>query len=87
MLVLFLFAGLGAVGFLDDYLKIRNQRSLGLRSKAKMAGQILVAIVFATLLAVPRRAGITPASTYVSFLHDIPWLQLPVVLVVLWSSS
>ena len=85
VLVLFLFTGLGAVGFLDDYIKIRNQRSLGLRSKAKMAGQVLVAVVFALLsLQFPDERGITPASTYISFLRDIPWLHLPVVFVVLW---
>ena len=39
LLVLFLFTGLGVVGFLDDYIKISKQRSLGLRSKAKIAGQ------------------------------------------------
>src|SRR4051794_927649 len=37
VLLLFLFIGLGTVGFLDDYIKIAKQRSLGLRSKAKMA--------------------------------------------------
>ena len=31
LLVLFLMAGLGLVGFLDDYIKISRQRSLGLR--------------------------------------------------------
>ena len=35
VLVLFLMAGLGLVGFLDDYIKITKQRSLGLRSKAE----------------------------------------------------
>ena len=49
LLVLFVFTGLGVVGFLDDFIKIRKQRSLGLRSKAKIAGQSLVAIVFALL--------------------------------------
>ena len=48
LLVLFLFAGLGVVGFLDDFIKISKQRSLGLRSKAKIAGQSVVAIVFAS---------------------------------------
>ena len=43
LLVLFLFTGLGVVGFLDDYIKISKQRSLGLRSKAKIAGQSVVA--------------------------------------------
>jgi phospho-N-acetylmuramoyl-pentapeptide-transferase len=85
LLVLFLFAGLGVVGFLDDYIKIRKQRSLGLRSKAKIAGQSIVAIIFALLsLQFADERGITPASPAISFLRDIPWLTLPVVLVVLW---
>jgi phospho-N-acetylmuramoyl-pentapeptide-transferase len=85
LLILFLFVGLGAVGFIDDYIKIRNQRSLGLRSKAKIAGQSLVGIAFALLsLQFPDDRGITPASQYVSFLRDIDPLKLPVVLVVVW---
>jgi phospho-N-acetylmuramoyl-pentapeptide-transferase len=36
---------LGIVGFVDDYLKIRNQRSLGLSPTAKFAGQALAAVV------------------------------------------
>ena len=49
MLLLFLLVGLGTVGFLDDYIKIAKQRSLGLRSKAKMAGQTIVAVAFGWL--------------------------------------
>ena len=49
LLVLFLMTGLGFVGFLDDFIKIRNQRSLGLRSGEKLAGQTLVAVTFAIL--------------------------------------
>src|SRR5215212_118756 len=45
LLLLFLFVGLGAVGFVDDYIKISKQRSLGLRSKAKFAGQTVIAAV------------------------------------------
>jgi phospho-N-acetylmuramoyl-pentapeptide-transferase len=41
--------GLGAVGALDDLLKIRRQRSLGLNKTAKMVGQALVAVGFGLL--------------------------------------
>jgi phospho-N-acetylmuramoyl-pentapeptide-transferase len=85
ILVLFLTVGLGAVGFLDDFIKIRKQRSLGLRSKAKIAGQSLVAIVFALLaLQFPDERGVRPASHFVSFLRDIEALRLPTALVVIW---
>jgi phospho-N-acetylmuramoyl-pentapeptide-transferase len=86
LLILFLFTGLGVVGFLDDFIKISKQRSLGLRSKAKIAGQSLVAVTFALLsLQFPDERGITPASPAVSFLRDIEWLdELPIILVMLW---
>jgi phospho-N-acetylmuramoyl-pentapeptide-transferase len=85
LLVIFLFTGLGVVGFLDDFIKISKQRSLGLRSKAKVAGQSLVAATFALLsLQFPDERGVTPASPAVSFLRDIDWLTLPIVLVVVW---
>ncbi len=84
VLLLFLFAGLGAVGFLDDYIKISKQRSLGLRSKTKFAGQTLVAVVFAyASLQFPDSRGNSPASPAISFIRVFPW-DLPVVLVVLW---
>ena len=40
----------GLVGFLDDFIKIYKQRSLGLRSGAKLAGQAVVGAVFALLV-------------------------------------
>ena len=85
LLVLFLFAGMGAVGFLDDFIKIVRQRSLGLRSKAKLAGQTLVAVIFAVLaLQFPDDRGQSPASPFISFIRDINWLHLAPVLVVIW---
>ena len=63
--------GLGLVGFLDDYIKISKQRSLGLRSKQKLAGQTLVAVLFAVLvLQFPNGSNRTPASTKISFVRD-----------------
>ncbi|NUR06724.1 MAG: phospho-N-acetylmuramoyl-pentapeptide-transferase [Nocardioidaceae bacterium] len=84
LLLLFLFVGLGFVGFLDDYIKIAKQRSLGLRSKAKMAGQTVVAVIFGALaLTRPDFRGQTPASRHVSFIRDIDTITLPAVVVVL----
>ena len=86
LLVLFLFTGLGVVGFLDDWLKISKQQSLGLGSKAKIAGQSIVAVIFAVLaLQFPDERGVTPASRSISFLRDIDWVPaLPLVLVIIW---
>lgn len=85
VLLLFLFAGLGLIGFLDDYIKISKQRSLGLRSKAKMIGQVLVGLVFAVLaIGWEDENGRTPISHAISFARDIPGTQLPTVLLVVW---
>ena len=84
-LLLFLFVGMGLVGFLDDFIKISKQRSLGLRSKAKMIGQTVIAVVFGVLALSPVLEddnGRTPASEKVSFLREIDWLALPVALAV-----
>jgi phospho-N-acetylmuramoyl-pentapeptide-transferase len=65
--------GLGLVGFIDDFLKVRNQRSLGLTGWAKIGGQVVVAIIFAVLaLGFPDENGLTPASTAISLFRDLP---------------
>ncbi len=71
LLVLGLMTGLGVVGFLDDFIKISKQRSLGLRSVPKLIGQSGVAVVFAVLaLQFPNERFRTPASTQISFIRD-----------------
>jgi phospho-N-acetylmuramoyl-pentapeptide-transferase len=71
LLVLMLMTGLGVVGFLDDFIKIYKQRSLGLRSGAKLGGQAVIGALFALLvLRFPNGADITPADPYLSFLRD-----------------
>ena len=85
LLLLFLMCGLGFVGFLDDAIKISRARSLGLDSKAKLIGQTLVAVLFALgSLQFADVRGVTPATSFVSFLRDVQWLSLPVALAVAW---
>jgi phospho-N-acetylmuramoyl-pentapeptide-transferase len=83
LLVLFLMTGLGVVGFIDDFIKISKQRSLGLRAKAKLAGQTLVAVTFAVLaLQFKDNRGLSPASTHLSFIRDTGLVLGPVVFVI-----
>lgn len=71
MLVMMLMTGLGVVGFLDDFIKIRNQRSLGLTKSTKLLGQLIVSLAFAVLALQFRNShGLTPASTHISFVRD-----------------
>jgi phospho-N-acetylmuramoyl-pentapeptide-transferase len=76
LLVLFLMFGMGLIGFIDDFLKAHKQRSLGLGGWAKIAGQVIVASVFAVVaLRFPDEHHLTPASTMISFVRDITWLD------------
>ncbi|MGH3497498.1 MAG: phospho-N-acetylmuramoyl-pentapeptide-transferase [Nocardioidaceae bacterium] len=85
LLLLGLFASMGLVGFIDDYIKVAKQRSLGLRSKAKVAGQTLVALVFGFLsLRFHDSRGQSPISSSISFTRDIPGWSMPTVLVLIW---
>ena len=47
---LVLAAGFGAIGFLDDYIKVVKKRNLGLTSRQKMAAQLLVSAVYAVTM-------------------------------------
>ncbi len=85
LLAMYLFVGLAFVGFLDDWTKISRARSLGLNAKAKLILQAIIGGSFAVLsLMFPDGRGVTPASSAISFLRDIPLLTLPVVLAVVW---
>jgi phospho-N-acetylmuramoyl-pentapeptide-transferase len=94
LILLFLMVGMGLVGFLDDFIKISRQRSLGLDAKAKLILQAAVGIIFAVLaLSFPNEDGVTPASTKISLVRDLPWLDLAfggtvlgAILFVVWSN-
>ena len=49
LLVLLLATVLGVVGFLDDLIKIRRQRNLGLSKTSKLVGQLVAAVTFGIL--------------------------------------
>ena len=77
ILLLFLMVGLGLVGFLDDFIKIRKQRSLGLRARAKFGGQLIVGVVFGVLaLQFKDNNGLAPASMHLSYVRDIKAISL-----------
>ncbi|MGX1900246.1 phospho-N-acetylmuramoyl-pentapeptide-transferase [Thermolongibacillus altinsuensis] len=45
-LLLFVTIGYGLLGFLDDFIKVVMKRNLGLTSKQKLVGQLVIAFVF-----------------------------------------
>src|SRR5690625_3966558 len=45
-LLLFVLVGYGLLGFLDDFIKVALKRNLGLTSRQKLLGQIIIALIF-----------------------------------------
>jgi phospho-N-acetylmuramoyl-pentapeptide-transferase len=86
LLVLLLATVLGMVGFLDDLIKIRRQRNLGLSKTAKLVGQLIAAVLFGTLAVGFRDVdGISPASTHLSFVRDVAVVSFGVAGFVVFS--
>ncbi len=85
LLVLGLATALGGVGFLDDVIKIRQARNLGLNKKAKTVGQISAAVLFGILvLQFANADGLTPGSNKLSYVREISTVALPPALFVLF---
>lgn len=80
VLVLGAAGGLGLVGFVDDFLKIRrsDRHSLGLGKTAKLSLQGLVAVLFGLGL-----TRLTTASTNFSFIRETAF-EFGTVLFILW---
>jgi phospho-N-acetylmuramoyl-pentapeptide-transferase len=84
LLVLGLMASLGFVGFLDDWLKVSRQKSLGLNAKQKILGQVVFAAIFAYLgIQFPDADGLTPISENLSTVRDTS-IVLGAGLVIVW---
>jgi phospho-N-acetylmuramoyl-pentapeptide-transferase len=85
LLVLFLATTLGAVGFVDDLIKIQRSRNLGLNKTAKTVGQITTAVLFGVLVMQFRNeAGLTLGSANLSYVREIATVALGPVLFVLF---
>ncbi|WP_077300395.1 phospho-N-acetylmuramoyl-pentapeptide-transferase [Virgibacillus pantothenticus] len=69
-ILLFVLVGYGLLGFLDDFIKIIKKRNLGLTSKQKLLGQLIIALVIYFVL---REQGF---PTYVSIPGTTVQLEL-----------
>ena len=96
LLILFVTVILGAVGFLDDYLKVVRKKPKGLIGKYKIAGQVFVGLVVGSVIyffpqwidqtLVPFRS-----STTVPFMKNLEWdlgvFYIPVVIFIITATS
>lgn len=96
ILILLVTAGLGAVGFLDDYLKVVKRKPRGLIARYKLIGQIVIgllvggAIYFVPEWFDPNLPGIKSATTVPFFKHlefEFGLLYIPMVVFVITATS
>jgi len=76
-IALFAMVAFGAIGFIDDYRKIRNKRNLGLTGKHKILLQCVVALVVCGFLLVLREHGTYSTAINVPFFK---WLRPSLVI-------
>lgn len=96
ILILFVTLALGAVGFLDDYLKVVKKKPKGLIGKYKIAGQVLVGIVIGSVIFffpewIDTNLVHLRSSTTVPFFKNLElelgWLYIPVVVFIITATS
>jgi phospho-N-acetylmuramoyl-pentapeptide-transferase len=86
LLVIALVIGLGFIGFLDDWLKVSREKSLGLKGRYKILGQVIVAATFGYFgIQFADNEGLTPISLNLSVVRDTS-IVLGAVAVVIWIS-
>ena len=84
-------AAFGLIGFVDDFVKVRMKRNLGLTSRQKYALQVIVAAAAASiLLSLPPELGFDGTLTFPFFkelVFDLGWFYVPFVIIVLTGAS
>lgn len=96
LLILFVTIVLGAVGFLDDYLKVVKKKPKGLIGRYKIVGQVVVGLVVggiiyfhpqwidASLVALKSKTTV-PFFKHLEF--DLGWFYIPIVIFIITATS
>ena len=96
-LALFVMLWMGGIGFLDDYLKLKQKRegrkNLGLVERYKLAGQVGIGLVLglvlwlAPLSTLPGASTTLPFYKYILVVPAVAWLYVPWVTFILTGVS
>lgn len=85
-LLLFVTFSFGLLGFIDDFIIVVKKRNLGLTSKQKFLGQLIIStVVYIVLLKTGISTLITVPGTSLSI--DIGWLYFPLIIFMLVGTS
>lgn len=96
LLILFVTVALGAVGFLDDYLKVVKKKPKGLIGQYKIVGQVVVGLVVGGVIYFypewidSSLVALKSKSTVPFFKNlevDFGWLYIPIVIFIITATS
>ena len=81
--------GFGAVGFIDDFLKIAKKRKDGLYAKQKMFALLIIAALFSFYISVYTDLGTDIIIPFMGMDHtlDLAWMFIPFTILVLLSTT
>lgn len=85
-LILLMSLVFGAIGFVDDFIKVVKKRNLGLTAAQKFGLQFLAALVFATVVALFGSAGTVIEIPFSQTEVDLGWLYIPFVIFVMLAT-
>ena len=96
VLILFVTVFLGAVGFLDDYLKVVRKKPKGLIGRYKIVGQVVAGLVVGSVIFffpewIDQDLWRFKSSTTIPFFKglelDLGWFYIPVVVFIITATS
>jgi len=82
---------MGAIGFVDDYLKVVKKRPKGMIGRFKLVGQVSYGLILGSILVFGGDGGSVLTSTTIPFFKDVlipfGWLYIPLVILVVTGTS
>lgn len=79
--------GFGAIGFIDDFIKVVLRRSLGLKARYKILGQIVIASAFSVYITYFTDIGTSIYIPFVNAFCDLGWAFIPFAVLVIISAT
>ena len=76
----------GAIGFIDDYIKVILKRNLGLTAKQKFSLQVLVSLVFTSLIAGFGVIDMSVLIPFTGYYVNLGYLVLPLDIIVMLAT-
>lgn len=87
LICLLMFLGYGVIGFLDDFIKIKFKRNLGLRPYQKIIGQALIAVIAGVYVYINPNIGSEVVIPFINKTIDLGVFIIPFVFLVFIATT